>query len=87
MNKAHREVIEVISKELDWCNKNPMPQFSDEYRNGFRNGLIQARYLVTQIGGLTLPAPDKGDSPAQQDLSTLEGNSTAEHEPTPAPCG
>ena len=37
--------------------------------------------------GLTLPAPDKGDSPAPGNLSTLEGGSTAEHEPTPAPCG
>jgi len=36
---------------------------------------------------LTLPAPDKGDSPAPQILSTLDGGSTAEHEPTPAPCG
>ena len=33
---------------------------------------------------LTLLAPDKGDSPAPQILSTLESGSTAEHEPTPA---
>lgn len=53
------EVIEILSKELDWCNKNPMPQFSDEYRNGFRNGLIQARFLVSQMGrGLTPVAAD-----------------------------
>lgn len=36
---------------------------------------------------LTLPAPDKGDSPSPGNLSTLEGGSTAEHELTPAPCG
>lgn len=77
MNRTHREVIEILSKELDWCNKNPMPQFSDEYRNGFRNGLIQARYLVTQIGGLTLPAPDKGDSPAPEKSTTPEGDTVA----------
>jgi hypothetical protein len=35
----------------------------------------------------TLPAPDKGDSPAPGILSTLEGDTAAEHEPTPAPCG
>jgi hypothetical protein len=36
---------------------------------------------------LTLPAPDKGDSPAPGNLSTLKADTTAEHEPTPAPCG
>jgi hypothetical protein len=44
-------------------------------------------YRRDHVRGLTLPAPDKGDSPAPRILSTLEGDSTAEHEPTPAPCG
>jgi hypothetical protein len=33
---------------------------------------------------LTLPAPDKGDSPTPQILSALKAGITAEHEPTPA---
>jgi hypothetical protein len=47
----------------------------------------KAFVLFDQVRHLTLPAPDKGDSPAPRSLSTLEGGSTAEHEPTPAPCG
>lgn len=46
-----------------------------------------AKGVYRLLRGLTLPAPDKGDSPAPENLSTLEGDTAAEHEPTPAPCG
>jgi hypothetical protein len=52
----------------------------------FQRG-YKAGQHVSLRGVPTLPAPDKGDSPAPRILSTLEGDSTAEHEPTPAPCG
>ena len=37
------------------------------------------------VGGLTLPAPDGGDSAPSQSLSTPDMFSAIEHEPTPAP--
>lgn len=39
------------------------------------------------VSGLTLPAPDKGDSPAPEKSTTPEGDTAAGNEPTPAPCG
>jgi hypothetical protein len=52
----------------------------------YRDEIARLEALL-QERNLTLPAPDKGDSPAPRNLSTLDGDSTAEHEPAPAPCG
>lgn len=42
------EVMQVLNKEIEWCNKNPDPTFHAEYRKGFINGLIQAKYLISE---------------------------------------
>jgi site-specific DNA-methyltransferase (adenine-specific) len=53
--------------------------------------LAEKRLLATNVPlfgqgrGLTLPAPDGGDSSAPQALSTPDMFSAIEHEPTPAP--
>ena len=56
--------------------------------NEYGGRLYGANFLPEQLEILpTLPAPDNGILAAPEILSTLEGDSTAEHEPTPAPCG
>lgn len=42
------EVMQVLNKEIEWCNENPDPAFHAEYRKGFINGLIQAKYLISE---------------------------------------
>lgn len=42
-------IIEVIGKEIKWCIEHPDDNLSADYRKGFVNGLIQARYLVGAI--------------------------------------
>lgn len=42
------EVMQVLNKEIEWCNKNPDSAFHAEYRKGFINGLIQAKYLISE---------------------------------------
>lgn len=37
---------ELIALEIKWCEENPDKAFSAEYRKGFINGLIQARYIL-----------------------------------------
>lgn len=47
------EIMQVLNKEIEWCNKNPDPAFHTEYRKGFINGLIQAKYLISEMSKLT----------------------------------
>lgn len=43
------EIMQVLNKEIKWCNENPDPAFHAEYRKGFINGLIQAKYLISEV--------------------------------------
>lgn len=47
MNKA--EAMKVIDSEIRWCEANPDKNLSPDYRDGFVNGLIQAKYLLNGI--------------------------------------
>ncbi len=49
MNLEDKLLYEVIDKELRWCFEHPDPTLKAEYRKGFTNGLIQAKYLIQQI--------------------------------------
>jgi hypothetical protein len=50
MNKTIKDSVELLKKEVEWCNankdktKNP----SAEYKRGFIQGIEQAIYLLTQ---------------------------------------
>ena len=44
-----RDIIQVIDEELKWCLKHPDKAFHKEYRKGFMNGLIQAKYLIGSL--------------------------------------
>ena len=54
-----RDIIQVINKELNWCIENPDEAFPAEYRKGFANGLIQAKYLI--VGLKKLQASERRD--------------------------
>lgn len=41
--------IQAINSEILWCEKYPGPAFHAEYRKGFVNGLIQAKYLIQKV--------------------------------------
>lgn len=53
------EIMEILNKELKWCIDNPDNAFHNEYRKGFQNGLIQAKYLISELA--KLPGADDGD--------------------------
>lgn len=40
------EITHLLGEEILWCERNPDSAFHPEYRKGFVNGLIQARYIV-----------------------------------------
>lgn len=48
----HSDAIQVLEKEIKWCIDNPDSAFHPEYRKGFVNGLIQAKYLVSELAKL-----------------------------------
>lgn len=41
--------MQAINSEILWCEKYPDPAFHAEYRKGFINGLIQAKYLIQKV--------------------------------------
>lgn len=41
--------MDMIGREILWCNEHPDKAFTAEYRKGFVNGLIQARLLIKQV--------------------------------------
>jgi len=51
----YAELIQVLENEIKWCVANPAPSFHAEYRKGFTNGLIQAKYLVNELAHLKVP--------------------------------
>lgn len=69
--KIHDRIYIGIEKEL-------------EYYNLSVERVLSQPMLLT-LSGLTLPAPDGGDSAPSQALSTPDMFSAIEHEPTPAP--
>ena len=44
-----KNIIKLIDSEIKWCEENPTKAFSKEYRKGFINGLIQAKYLIDNL--------------------------------------
>jgi len=42
-----QKYIDLIQKELDWCEENPDKNLSPEYQDGFKRGLEQAVRLLT----------------------------------------
>lgn len=53
----YAEVIQVLENEIKWCVNNPDATFHSEYRKGFINALIQAKYLVTELAHLNKREP------------------------------
>jgi hypothetical protein len=51
------EIVRAIDKELQWCFDNPDKAFSEEYRKGFTNGLIQVKYLIGEMVAFTAKEP------------------------------
>jgi len=47
-----KDVMKILDSEIMWCEKHPEKAFTKEYRKGFINGLIQAKYLIAQINKL-----------------------------------
>ena len=43
------DIMQMLNKEIKWCNGNPDKAFHREYRKGFINGLIQAKYLISEL--------------------------------------
>lgn len=39
------DIIQILDIEIKWCSDNLDAAFTAEYRKGFSNGLIQAKYL------------------------------------------
>lgn len=52
------DIMQVLNKEIEWCNKNPDSVFHAEYRKGFINGLIQAKYLISELSKVDKSARD-----------------------------
>ena len=44
-----KDVIEILNTEINWCIDNPDKAFHKDYRKGFTNGLIQAKYLIVEF--------------------------------------
>jgi len=42
-------LIQAINQEILWCIDNPDRTYHKEYRKGFINGLVQAKYIITEI--------------------------------------
>lgn len=40
------EVAQLLTNEIIWCIEHPDGTLSWEYQEGFRRGLMQARYLI-----------------------------------------
>lgn len=47
--------IKLLDAEIKWCIEHPDDAFHKEYRKGFVNGLIQAKYLLTSAVRVTRP--------------------------------
>ena len=41
------QIINIIEKEVEWCNKNSVKGVSKEERTGFIKGLKQAQLLIS----------------------------------------
>lgn len=44
-----KSIIEIIDNEIKWCNKNDDKALSSDFKKGFTNGLIQAKYLIHEV--------------------------------------
>ena len=41
-----KDIMQILDDEIRWCDDHPDKAFHKEYRKGFINGLIQAKYLI-----------------------------------------
>lgn len=56
------DIVQILDKELRWCIENPDKTFHKEYRKGFWNGLIQAKYLVTELAHIQKEINEEDDA-------------------------
>lgn len=43
------DIIKMLDAEIRWCFDNPDEKLSKDYRKGFTNGLVQAKYLMNEL--------------------------------------
>ena len=43
------EVLQVLDKEIAWCQEHPDAIISEDYQAGFRKGVEQAKYLIHKL--------------------------------------
>lgn len=61
MKATLNDFRKAIESEIKWCEEHPEKAFSSEYRKGFINGLIQAKYILVGLEGAMLnPTTKKG---------------------------
>lgn len=48
-NITIQDIDIVVKKEIEWCEKFPDPDLSNDYQQGFIKGLQQARYLISKM--------------------------------------
>ena len=56
------EIMQILGKEIMWCEENPDRVLSAEYRKGFINGLIQARNLIGEANRQVRMYPNGHDT-------------------------
>jgi hypothetical protein len=42
-------LIALIESEMKWCENNPDNELTEDFRQGFIAGLIQAKMILTQV--------------------------------------
>ena len=58
MKNQIKDIMQILDKEIIWCEKHPDNTFHKEYRKGFINGLIQAKYLISELSKLGMKLYD-----------------------------
>jgi hypothetical protein len=49
MKLSVEDIVQLIDKEILWCERNPDKALHSEYSKGFVNGLLQAKYLIGEL--------------------------------------
>ena len=46
MKLTFQQVHHILQKEIEWCEKHPNKDLTEQHMLGFKNGLKQAQYLL-----------------------------------------